>query len=158
MSIFSNVTEQDLINLRKLAQQQKNQRTLKIKNRNIKQTHDMKLLESLSPITKNLDTINESSKKTGEVFTESRSNGIIIRALPNNSNSSKSMREMIGSIMNSRKSLKTTQDEFDQANNSGIPFQISGGDTKKYMIIFMIRLQKYINLHHQHHTLVRLKK
>ena len=31
MSNYSNVTEQDLINLRKLAEQQKNQRALKIK-------------------------------------------------------------------------------------------------------------------------------
>ena len=33
MSKFSNVTEQYLINLHKMAEQQKNQRALKIKNR-----------------------------------------------------------------------------------------------------------------------------
>ena len=55
MSIYS--TEQDLINLRKLALQQKKQRALKIKNEIIKQTHDEKLAEVLSPITKKLDTI-----------------------------------------------------------------------------------------------------
>ena len=55
MSIYSNVTEQDMINLRKLAQQQKEQRALKIKNRILKETHDIKLAESLSPITKKLD-------------------------------------------------------------------------------------------------------
>ena len=49
MSIYSNVTEQDLINLRKVAEQQKNQRAEKIKNRILKQTHDVKLAESLSP-------------------------------------------------------------------------------------------------------------
>ena len=63
MSIYSNVTEQDLINLRKLAEQQKSQRALKIKNRILKQTHDVKLAESLSPITKKLDTINETTKQ-----------------------------------------------------------------------------------------------
>ena len=64
MSIHSNVTEHDLINLRKLAEQQKNQRGLKIRNRNLKQTLDnIKLEESLSRITKNLDTIFESIKK-----------------------------------------------------------------------------------------------
>ena len=68
MSIYSNVTEQDLIDLRKLAEQQKNQRALKIKNRILKQTHDIKLAESLSPITKNLSEVNESTKKLGEVF------------------------------------------------------------------------------------------
>ena len=51
MSNYSNVTEQDLENLRKLADQQKGQRALKIKNRILKQTHDIKLAESLSPIT-----------------------------------------------------------------------------------------------------------
>ena len=54
MSIYSNVTEKDLDNLRKLAEQLKNQRALKIKNRILKQTHDIKLAESLSPITKKL--------------------------------------------------------------------------------------------------------
>ena len=52
MSIYSNVTEQDLFNLRKLAEQQKEQRALKIKNRVLKQPHDIKLAESFSPITK----------------------------------------------------------------------------------------------------------
>ena len=60
MSIYSNVTEGDMINLRRLAQQQKEQRALKIKNRILKQTHDEKLAESLSPITKKLDEVNKS--------------------------------------------------------------------------------------------------
>ena len=38
MSVYSNVTEQDLLNLRKLAQQQKEQRAEKIKSRILKQT------------------------------------------------------------------------------------------------------------------------
>ena len=42
MSFYSNVTQQDLISLRKLAEQQKNQRAPKIKKRILKQTHDMK--------------------------------------------------------------------------------------------------------------------
>ena len=63
MSIYSNVTEQDMNNLRKLAEQQKNQRALKIKNRILKQTHDVKLAESRSPITKKLDDINETTKQ-----------------------------------------------------------------------------------------------
>ena len=71
MSIYSNVTEIDLDNLRKLAQQQKEQRALKIKNRILKQTHDEKLSESLSPITKKLD---ETSKKLSDVIKESTEN------------------------------------------------------------------------------------
>ena len=53
MSISSNVTEQELNNLRKLAEQQKEQRAPKIKSRFLKQTHDVKLAATLSPITKN---------------------------------------------------------------------------------------------------------
>ena len=71
MSIYSNVTEQDLDNLRKLAQQQKEQRALKIKNRIIEKTHDVKLAESLSPITNKLD---ETSKKLAGVIKESTQN------------------------------------------------------------------------------------
>ena len=63
MSIYSNVTQQDMNNLRKLAEQQKNQRAVKIKNRILKQTHDLKLAESLSPITKKLEEVNETTKK-----------------------------------------------------------------------------------------------
>ena len=68
MSIYSNVTEQDLINQRKLAEQQKNQRAEKIKNKILKQTHDVKLAVSLSPITNKLD---ETSKNLGDVIKES---------------------------------------------------------------------------------------
>ena len=64
MSIYSNVTEQDLINLRKLAEQQKEQRALKIKNRILKQTHEVILTESLSPITKKLDEVNKSTQES----------------------------------------------------------------------------------------------
>ena len=68
MSIYSKVTEQDLKNLRKLAEQQENQRALKIKNRILKQTHDLNLIESLSPITKNIEEVNQSTKKLGDVL------------------------------------------------------------------------------------------
>ena len=55
------------MNLRKLAEQQKNQRAEKIKSGILKQTHDIKLAESLSPITKKLDTIIESTKQLSEL-------------------------------------------------------------------------------------------
>ena len=82
MSNHSNVFEQELINLQKLAAQQQNQRAPKINNRILKQTLEVKLAESLSPmperldeiikstqeilspITKKLDTINESIKES----------------------------------------------------------------------------------------------
>ena len=130
MSIYSNVTEKDLENLRKLADQQKEQRALKSKNRILKQTHDVKLAESLSPITKKLDTINESTQKISDVIKESNSK-VDIKALPNSSKFSNSMRQMIGSLMNSRNSLKITQDESGRANILGVPVQISEDDTMK---------------------------
>ena len=71
MSIHSNVTEQDLVNLRKLAEQQKNQRAEKIENKILKQTHDIKLAESFNPITIKLDTINDSAKQLGELIKKS---------------------------------------------------------------------------------------
>ena len=68
MTIYSNVTEQGLINLRKSAELQKNQRALKIKNIILKQTHDIKLAESISPITKNLDEVKETTRELGDVI------------------------------------------------------------------------------------------
>ena len=130
MSIYSNVTERDLINLRRLAQQQKNQRAEKIKNRILKETHNIKLAESLSPITKKLDTINESTQKISNVIKESDSNNKIT-AMPNSSKLSNAMRQMLGSLKNSRNSLKITQDESGRANILGVPIQISEGDTIK---------------------------
>ena len=72
MSIYSNVTEQDLNNLRKVAQQQKNQRAEKIKNINLKETHDIKIAESLSPNTKRLDKVKESTERLRVVIKESQ--------------------------------------------------------------------------------------
>ena len=101
----------------------------------------MKLAESLSPLTKKLDTINESTKKLGEDIKESNSadNQKIVpseidniqtnlKSLPNNSIFSVSMRQKLGSLLKSRNRLKITQDEIGQATILGIPIQISGGD------------------------------
>ena len=54
-----------------MAEQQRNQRAPENKNRISKQIHDIKLAESLSPITKKLDTINERTKNLGEVLEKS---------------------------------------------------------------------------------------
>ena len=72
MSIYSNVSEQDLINLRKLAEQQKEQRAIKIKNRTLKQTHDIKLAENFSPITEKLDGVKKSTQDLGDVIKKSK--------------------------------------------------------------------------------------
>ena len=46
-----------------MAEQQIEQRALKIENRLLKQTHDIKLAEYLSPVTKNLDEVNKSTRE-----------------------------------------------------------------------------------------------
>ena len=58
--------------LRKLAEQQKNQRAPEIKNIILKQTHDIKVAENLSPITKKLETVNVSTKKIGDLIENSQ--------------------------------------------------------------------------------------
>ena len=147
MSIYSNVTEQDLDNLRKLAEQQKRERALKIKNRILKQTHDIKLAESLSSITKKLEEVNKSTKKISEVIKESNSENennqdIVpveiesedediqtnLRALPNSSLFSEQMTKTLGRLMASANSLKIDSSPSG-ATILGIPIIISGGDT-----------------------------
>ena len=99
MSIYSNVTEQDLINLCKLAEQQKNERAQKIKIKILKETHDIKLAESLSPITKKLDEV-------GDIIKQANSKNDL-KPILNNPQYSKEKQEMIGSLMRSQKFLKT---------------------------------------------------
>ena len=144
MSIYSNVTEQDLDNLRKLAQQRKNERALKIKNRILKQTHDIKLAESLSPVTRKLD---ETTEKLGEVIKESNSENennqkIVpvkiesedeniqtnLRALPNSSMFSDQMTKTLGRLMSSANSLKIKSTPSG-ATILGVPIYTLGGDT-----------------------------
>ena len=85
----------------------------------------------MSPITKKLDTINESTRNLGKETKESNSK-VDIKVLPNSSKFSKSMRQMIGSLMNSKNSLEITQDdETGEAKILGVPLQISGPDTIK---------------------------
>ena len=72
-----------MINLRKLAEQQINQRALKIKKRFSKQTHNIKLTESLSPITKKLSEVKESTQKLGEIGKESNTPQLAIENTQN---------------------------------------------------------------------------
>ena len=79
MSIYSDVAEQDLINLHKFAEQQKNQRALEIIIWILKQTHVIKIAESLSPITKKLSEVKESTQKLREIVKESNTPRLVIR-------------------------------------------------------------------------------
>ena len=78
MSICSYATKQDLNNLRNLVEQQKIQRALKIKNRILKQTHDRKLAESLSAITKKIDEVKRTTQKLGAVVKENNTPQLVI--------------------------------------------------------------------------------
>ena len=136
MSIYSNVTEQELDNLRKLAEQQKEQRALKIKNRILNQTHDIKLAESLSPITKKLDevnksaresltpinekldTINKSTRRVGDILKESNSDII----------SSNLLQNTFDLLENTSTSLKLNKDEDDNYKVLNSVIKPLGGD------------------------------
>ena len=124
MSIYSNVTEQE--------------------------THDIKLAESLSPITKKLD---ESTKKVSEVIISSNSekenvqeivpveveledsedenidNKLGIKALPNSFKFSDLMKNTTNKLLSIKKSLKIDQDKG--TSIKGIPVLILGGDSLK---------------------------
>ena len=138
MNIYSNVTEQDLNNLRKLAEQQKEQRALKIRKKNLKQTHDKKLAESLSPITKQLDevnkstqeslspitkkldTINESTQKVGDIIKESNSEKEILPIIL--------LQDIFKSLYETSNSLKLNKDKDDKLRILGNPIKSLGGD------------------------------
>ena len=113
MSIYSNVTEQDLDNLRKLAQQQKEQRALKIKNRFLKQTHDIKLAESLSPVTKKLDEINKSISESAKYLVKKSDveDGNSQTPPIENINISRSLLNTLAFMKKSKNFFKLTEDD-----------------------------------------------
>ena len=122
MSIYSNVTEQDLDNLRKLAQQQKEQRAIKIKNRILKQTHDFNLAESLSPITKRLDEGNKSTKQVGDIIKKSESQTPAIE----NITGTQSIRDTLTHMKGSKKFFKLEEKANGQVFWNKIPIKALG--------------------------------
>ena len=67
MSIYPNMSEIVLINLGRLAEQQRKQPSEKFKNRSLNQTHDTTSAENYSPITIKLEELKKTTKKLGEV-------------------------------------------------------------------------------------------
>ena len=119
MSIYSIVTEQNLINLRKLAQQQREQRALKIENRFLKQTHDVRLAESLSPITKKLE-VNKYTQEVGEIIKKSQPSQNIKNILQNSeiqtpaiekTNISRSLLDTLAFMKTSKNFFNLTEDD-----------------------------------------------
>ena len=138
MSIYSNVSEKDMDNLRKLADQQKNQHALKIKNRILKQTHDIKLAESLSPITKKLDQVSESAQKSLLPITNKLDNidestqnlGDIIKetSVKKEIISSTLLKNTFDYLSETSNILKLNKDEDDNITILGKPIRKLGGD------------------------------
>ena len=140
-------------NLGIIAEQRKNQRAEKIKNRFLKQTHVVQLAEILIPLKK-LTEVNDSIKKlTGALKTtdsenEKKSSNSPLKInlelededhfqahlgdLPNSSNFSYLMNQTLGMLMASRNSSKTkNQDDSARTNIFGVPIPILGGDKIK---------------------------
>ena len=112
----------------------------------MKQSQDIKLAESLSPITKKLDTIDKSTKQIGEVIktsnSENENNQEIVpveiesedenirtnlRALPNSSMFSDQMTKTLGRLMSSSNSLKLKPCPSG-ATILGVPINTLAGD------------------------------
>ena len=134
MSIYSNVTEKDLDNLRKLAEQQKEERALKIKKRILKQTHSVTLAESLSPITEKLDEVSKSSQKSLSPINKKldtiNESTLKVGDIINESNSSALLKDTFKSLSNDESNaLKLVRDEDDNLSIRGISIK-SLGDNK----------------------------
>ena len=132
MSIYSNVTEKDLDNLRKLADQQKDERAEKIKNRILKQTHDVKLAESLSPITKKLDEVNKSTQESltpiAEKLDTINDSSQKVTDNINKFHSSALLKETFKSLNKETNALKLIKDENDNLSINNVPIKSLGGD------------------------------
>ena len=57
MSLFPNVSKQDIIEVAKLSKQQKNGRAIQTKNKTLKQTHKKQLAEILKPMITKLTEV-----------------------------------------------------------------------------------------------------
>ena len=125
MSIHPKVSERDLINLRELAEQQKNQRAIKIKkNIILKPAHDVKLAESLSPITKKLDRVNEPTQKLGKIVEKSEvEDGHSQTSAMENTTNSQSLRDTLSFMKTSENFFKLEQKDGGKVLWKNNPYQ-----------------------------------
>ena len=72
----AHVTEEDMIELAKLSEQQKNQKAYKVGNRILKQTPDEGVAETFKPRTKKLGEAKESTKKS-----EKKAKSLILKTM-----------------------------------------------------------------------------
>ena len=127
MCVYPNVTEEDLISLKKLAEQQKNKKARKIKRRIFKQTYDTKLAETFEPITKK---IYEVVKTTNELEPSNVVNTFVLEAPP----SVKITQELfstLGAMATSNNKFKIVQDNKGRAYFNGVLINPLGGNDVK---------------------------
>ena len=71
-----------MINLRKLAEQQKKQRAEKIKNKILKQALNYNLAELLSPKTDKLDELKEATQEVGNIIKKNNTPQLVLENTP----------------------------------------------------------------------------
>ena len=119
-----------MVNLRKLVEQQKHQRALKIKNKILKRTHDTKLAGPLSPIFKKLEEVKESTQKSGDVMKVSNSeiNKETVTDKIKYNTLSFLLQETLKFLAKASNSLKLNQDKEGNMSILGVPVISIGGD------------------------------
>ena len=113
-----------MVNLRRLSERKKEQRAFKMKNRHLKQNHDVKLAKKLTPITEKIDEVEETTQKVGVIIKDSNSENENDRNIP----LSVSLRETLKFLANSSNSLKFSQDKEGNMSSFGVPVRSPGGD------------------------------
>ena len=116
-----------MINLCKIAEQQKEQRVLKFKKGILKQTHDIRLAESLSPITKKLDEVNESTKQLGKIVKNTDvEDGISQTPAIKNIPGTQSLRDTLTHMKGSRNFFELVEKDDGQVFWNKIPVKALG--------------------------------
>ena len=127
MSVYSNVTEEDLLSLEKLANEQKNEKARKIKNRIFKQTYNQKLAETFEPITKKIDEVVEGTK---ELESPNDVNSLVIKTPPGKT-VSEEIAVKLGAMTGNRNQFKIAKNEQGQRTINGVDFKIVGEKSLK---------------------------
>ena len=127
MSVYPNVTEDDLASLEKLAEQQKNEKARKIKKRLFKQTYDRNLAETFEPITKKIDKVVEATK---ELESPNFVNSLVIKTPPRIT-VSEELAVTLGAMTGNRNQFKIAKIEQGQRTINGVDFKIVGENSLK---------------------------
>ena len=127
MSVYSHVTEEDLLSLEKLAEQQKNEKARKIKKRIFKQTYDQKLSETFEPITKKIDKVVEATK---ELESSNVVNNFMLESPPGVT-VSRELFATVGKMVNARNEFKLDQKKGGRYMFNGVNVDPMGGNNVK---------------------------